>query len=214
MPKVSQQYRAAQREHILNAARRCFLRDGFHATSMHTVLADAGVSAGTFYRYFASKDDVILAIAESNLHDIVALLHATTTHSVGAALAETAEVARAKHESDGVAGIALLVWAEALRNPRLARRFDELLSRMRAHITELVREHQGTGDLPPDASADALAGTLISIVPGYVLQLALLGPAAVDGVPDAVRALWPGAVRVPRDAESPTGRAGLRTAAG
>jgi hypothetical protein len=28
-------------------------------------------------------------------------------------------------------------------------------------------------------------------VPGYLLQLALIGPAAVDGVPDAVRALWP-----------------------
>jgi hypothetical protein len=32
---------------------------------------------------------------------------------------------------------------------------------------------------------------LISIVPGYILQLALLGPAAMDGAPNAVRALWP-----------------------
>jgi hypothetical protein len=32
---------------------------------------------------------------------------------------------------------------------------------------------------------------LISIVPGYILQLTLLGAAAVEGVPDAVRALWP-----------------------
>jgi TetR/AcrR family transcriptional regulator, transcriptional repressor of aconitase len=29
-------------------------------------------------------------------------------------------------------------------------------------------------------------------VPGYLLQLAILGPEAVDGVPGAVRALWPG----------------------
>jgi TetR/AcrR family transcriptional regulator, transcriptional repressor of aconitase len=36
-----------------------------------------------------------------------------------------------------------------------------------------------------------LATTLLSLVPGYLLQLALLGPVAVDGVPDAVRALWP-----------------------
>ena len=33
MPKVSQQHRDARREQILAAARRCFLRDGFHATS-------------------------------------------------------------------------------------------------------------------------------------------------------------------------------------
>jgi hypothetical protein len=29
-------------------------------------------------------------------------------------------------------------------------------------------------------------------VPGYLLQLAILGPAAVDGVPGVVRALWTG----------------------
>jgi len=37
-----------------------------------------------------------------------------------------------------------------------------------------------------------LASTLLCLIPGYLLQVALLGPAAVDGVPDAVRALWPG----------------------
>jgi hypothetical protein len=31
----------------------------------------------------------------------------------------------------------------------------------------------------------------MSIVPGYILQLALLGTEAVAGAPDAVRALWP-----------------------
>lgn len=197
MPKVTQKYLDTQRERIVNAARRCFLRDGFHATSMQTVLADAGVSAGTFYRYFASKDDVILAIAEENLRDVVPLTEAT---SAGAAIAEVLETARSDHDT----GIALLVWAEALRNPALARRLSELLARMRDDLTELVREHQNNGDLPAGTSAEALAATLISIVPGYVLQLALLGPTAVDGVPDAVRALWHRGIRSPRGAESPT----------
>jgi AcrR family transcriptional regulator len=161
MPKVTQQYRAAQRERILNAARHCFLRDGFHATSIHTVLADAGVSAGTFYRYFASKDAIILATAEENLRDVVA----PTQVPSGEAIASLAESVRTRHEADGAAGIAVLVWAEAVRNPVLAERFARLL---------------------PTTSADAL----MSIVPGYVLLLALLGPAAVDGVPDAIRALW------------------------
>jgi TetR/AcrR family transcriptional regulator, transcriptional repressor of aconitase len=162
MPKVTQQYRAAQRERILNAARHCFLRDGFHATSIHTVLAVAGVSAGTFYRYFASKDDIILAIAEENLRDVVA---PTLIPTSGAEIASLAESVRTRHEADGAAGIAVLVWAEAVHNPVLAERFARLL---------------------PTTSVDAL----VSIVPGYVLLLALLGPAAVDGVPDAIRALW------------------------
>ena len=64
MPKVTQQYRDARRDQILGAARRCFLRDGFHSTSMQDLFAEAGLSAGAVYRYFASKDEVIVAIAE------------------------------------------------------------------------------------------------------------------------------------------------------
>lgn len=199
MPKVSQQYRDAQRERILNAARRCFLRDGFHATTMQALFADAGVSAGAFYGYFASKDDVILAIAEEGLHDVVSMIRAIGRpgRSVGAVLADVSEMVRVRHEIDGVAGIALLVWAEVLRNPALARRFANLLAQMRDSLADVVREQQNSGVLPSGASTDALAATLISIVPGYVLQLALLGPAAVDGVPDAVRALWPNADPLP-----------------
>ena len=74
MPKVSQQYRDARRDQILNAARRCFLRDGFHATSMQDLFAEAGLSSGAVYRYFASKDDVIIAIAEDNMRGVVEMI--------------------------------------------------------------------------------------------------------------------------------------------
>src|SRR6516165_12628 len=71
VPKVSQQYRDARRDQILDAARRCFLRDGFHATSMQDLFAEASLSSGAFYRYFASKDDVIIAIAEDNMGGVL-----------------------------------------------------------------------------------------------------------------------------------------------
>jgi AcrR family transcriptional regulator len=45
MPRVSQQYRDSRREQILAAARRCFLRDGFHETSMQDLFAESGLSA-------------------------------------------------------------------------------------------------------------------------------------------------------------------------
>ncbi len=75
MPKVSQEYRDARREQILNAARRCFLRDGFHETSMQDLFAEAGLSSGAVYRYFPGKEDVILAIAEENMRDVVEMIH-------------------------------------------------------------------------------------------------------------------------------------------
>jgi AcrR family transcriptional regulator len=198
MPKVSQQYRDARRDQILSAARRCFLRDGFHATSMQDLFAEAGLSSGAVYRYFTSKDDMIIAIAEENMLGIVDMIRDVAARRpdrpMGAILADILEMVRAKHVQDGLGSIAVLVWSEALRSPAVAGRLSEMLARIRGYLAEVVRERQGAGDLPADIPADALAAALMSIVPGYLLQLAVLGPATVSGVPEAVRELWPRSV--------------------
>ena len=185
MPKVSQQYRDARRDQILNAARRCFLRDGFHATSMQDLFAEAGLSSGAFYRYFASKDDVIIAIAEDNMRGVVEMIREVAARSPGRpardTLADVLEIVRAKDAENGLAKIAVLVWAEALRSPAIAARFKAMLTQMRAGFAEVV------GEGPDDAPADEMAAALVSVVPGYILQLVLLGPEAVEGVPETLR---------------------------
>jgi TetR/AcrR family transcriptional regulator, transcriptional repressor of aconitase len=195
MPKVTDRYRDARRDQILSAARRCFLRDGFHATSMQDLFAESGLSSGAVYSYFASKDDVITAIAEENMRDVVAMIHHVASSQpgrpVGTVLADILNILQAKDAQDGLAGLAVLAWSEALRNPALANRLTDLLAQMRADLTEVVRNHQGAGNLPRHVPAESLASALISVVPGYILQLATLGSAAVDGVPAAVQALWP-----------------------
>jgi AcrR family transcriptional regulator len=193
MPKVSQQHRDARREQILAAARRCFLRDGFHATSMQDLFAEAGLSAGAVYSYFASKDDVIAAIAEQNMRSVTDMINAIATQQpgrpAGAVLADVMEMLRAKDEQDGLGKLTVIVWSEAVRNPSLAARFTALFTQLHASLAEVIQQTRGS--LPGDVPADVLATALLSVVPGYLLQLALIGSAAVDGVPDAVRALWP-----------------------
>jgi TetR/AcrR family transcriptional regulator, transcriptional repressor of aconitase len=195
MPKVSQQYRDAQREHILAAARRCFLRDGFHATSMQDLFAEAGLSSGAVYGYFASKDEMIMAIAEENAREVLAATHAAAArHSgrpAGEALADALEIILARDAQDGLGGMALLVWAEALRSPALAAQFRDLFARLRADLAAVVRDHQHGDGLPGGVSAEAVATILLAVVPGCILQLALVGPEAVSDAPRAVRALWP-----------------------
>jgi Bacterial regulatory proteins, tetR family len=43
VPKVSEEYRDARRSQILDAAKRCFLRDGFHETSMQDLFTEVGL---------------------------------------------------------------------------------------------------------------------------------------------------------------------------
>ena len=59
---------------ILDAAIRCFARRGFHLTSMHDISAEAGISVGLIYRYFANKEAVISAMADRHKQEIADVL--------------------------------------------------------------------------------------------------------------------------------------------
>ena len=54
----------AKRRQILDGARRMFLAHGFDAASMGAIAREAGVSKGTLYVYFKSKEELFEAIVE------------------------------------------------------------------------------------------------------------------------------------------------------
>ncbi|CDO87529.1 TetR family transcriptional regulator [Mycobacterium triplex] len=60
------------REAIETAARKLFAERGFHGTTLADITSAAGKSPAVFYRYFADKEDLLAALAESFLHDVVA----------------------------------------------------------------------------------------------------------------------------------------------
>src|ERR1700743_2235641 len=75
MPKITEAQRESRRQQILDAALVCFSRDGFHATTTADIVRESGVSQGTLYLYFATKDDIIVALADDR-HQGEALLNA------------------------------------------------------------------------------------------------------------------------------------------
>src|ERR1700738_4884343 len=56
---------------IEQAARKLFAERGFHGTTLSDLTSVAGKSAAVFYRYYADKEDLLAALAESFLHDVV-----------------------------------------------------------------------------------------------------------------------------------------------
>lgn len=52
----------AKRQQILDGARRCFLAQGFDGASMNDIVKVAGVSKGTVYAYFSSKEKLFEAL--------------------------------------------------------------------------------------------------------------------------------------------------------
>lgn len=72
MPRVTAAYRERQTDRILQAAEECFARSGFQATSMDEVIAAAGMSSSTVYRYFPEgKRSLIRAVLTRRMGPLV-----------------------------------------------------------------------------------------------------------------------------------------------
>jgi AcrR family transcriptional regulator len=61
------------REELIEAARRLFSTVGYDATPVEAILEEVGLSKGTFYYYFSSKEDILDAVV-SRMIDEMALV--------------------------------------------------------------------------------------------------------------------------------------------
>ena len=65
-----------RRADLLAAGRTLFLVKGIAATSLDDITRQAGVSKGLFYLYFASKEDLVLALQEQFSHEFAERMRA------------------------------------------------------------------------------------------------------------------------------------------
>src|SRR6201988_3308379 len=56
----------AKRRQIIDGARAAFLAQGFDAASMGEIARQAGVSKGTLYIYFASKEELFAVVVQES----------------------------------------------------------------------------------------------------------------------------------------------------
>lgn len=82
------------RDRILQATRQVFARAGYHELSVEQVIAEAGVSRPTFYRYFHSVDEAVeLLVSQVNQDLIQRIMAALNSESEPAAKVEAAVLA-------------------------------------------------------------------------------------------------------------------------
>lgn len=177
VPRVSEAHLAARRQQILDAAGRCFVRNGFHATSMQDVIIEAGLSVGAVYRYFKSKNDIIDATAEQYAGQLQAAFAALVGED--RPLVEIMQagigIIDAATGPEGPMRLAAQVWAEALRDDRVAVTAKRIYTRLRDNFVEVARHAVQTGDLPDGTDPDAAGAALFSLILGYGLQKLLTG---------------------------------------
>ena len=166
MPKISEAKRETRRQEILDAALRCFSRDGFHTTTTADIVRESGVSQGTLYLYFATKEDIVVALADERhqgeddpIRGLLALIEL-----YGEGLTDPHRVAM---QRVGIQG-----WGEALRNERIRKSAVEGLGTVRQAIERLIERAQHTGQIRAEVDPEAVARTLVATFQGLVLQVA------------------------------------------
>lgn len=182
----------SHRSALIDAMRRVALAKGFPATTVDEICERAGVTKGSFYHHFESKDDLGVAALESYFEDVVAAFSAGAWNVIAdpadrlqAFIAHAGEVCVGPVMTYGclIGSFALDLaesWPEV--RPRLATMFGAL----RDFVSNLVREAAAARGRSIDA--DQFGDQFLAVIEGSIVlakahadplmpkrQMALLG---------------------------------------
>jgi len=162
---------SAKRERILATAERLFYEEGFHATGIDRLVAEAGVARMTLYNHFPSKEALVEAVLSRRyaryLDDLRDAVRGRGSASAVSALAERHNEwlrTRARHGC-----IVLKAIAEFERHrPAIAERGRAL----KQELLELIGEALAADGHAPD---EAMAERLLMVLEGANALAPVLG---------------------------------------
>jgi TetR/AcrR family transcriptional repressor of uid operon len=166
MRKVDPVRHGEKRREILEAAGRCFGRKGFGGASISDICAEAGISPGHLYHYFASKEAIIGAMTDIGLERATARFSEMMKSSdvVEALLAELGRPKLPRPLPNPAIIIDML--AEASRNSEVGKIVREHSRNLLALLAAFIREGQAQGQIDGGLDADLTAALLLAVLDG------------------------------------------------
>ncbi|PZO04110.1 MAG: TetR/AcrR family transcriptional regulator [Hyphomicrobiales bacterium] len=158
---------------ILDAAESVFARAGFHAATMQDVAAEAGMSPGNLYRYFASKDAIIAGMAERD-RTLIAADFAELDPAKGSVLDQLEMLGR-KHlieEPREKAVICMQIWAEASRNPEMAQMCAAIDGTVVGGLALAIAGAKASGELPANLDDARFLQAVFMMADGFFCRRA------------------------------------------
>jgi AcrR family transcriptional regulator len=199
-PTKKDEQSTRSRERLVEAATRLFAERGYRDTSVQAIAEAAGISRGSIFWHFGSKDGLLSAVAEEafrrwetetlvgdvgEARGVEAMRRALESHK------------RLLRDDEDLLRLFFVLMFEALGpRPELAGRFAALHRGLR----ERGREWLSGGDLRPDVDAATMAGLITGALGGIAYQH-LLEPGGLDldrAYADLERTLERGLSRAPR----------------
>jgi AcrR family transcriptional regulator len=170
MPETARRRPAEERRaQILDAAQRCFGAKGYHAATMDDLVRASGLSKGSLYWHFRSKEEVFLGLFDRYTREIFDAWSQSGAAGAGvlAGIRAGAELLlrRLSGESELLGS-----WAEFLSHPAARERYAEVLRASREQLAALLGEGVARGEVR-DLPVDGMAAALVSAMEGMLLQV-------------------------------------------
>ena len=175
MPKLKPEELETRRQEIIDAARTCFLRNGFHRTTTDEICKQASITPGGLYHYFAGKDEIIAAVIQQQAESAIGRVR-FLLDSAGGMRGAFGELAQQfigtmnDPNIDDVVRLEIEIWAEGLKNPRLGDLSKEAWALRQGWMETMVRRGAEEGLYnTKDVDAKGLASLLTAILLGMRL---------------------------------------------
>jgi AcrR family transcriptional regulator len=173
LPKVTTIHKAEIRQKIIQAAIEGFGQTGFDRTKMDDIAKRLGMSKGTLYLYFKSKEELFLAICEHHLQesDEQDSTFFTKKENIAADAGQMYDNIRRRER--GMDKVMLEMVVESARSPKLRKVMQQYQSMIHRHVQEEIKKKVGEGFVRKDVEINGLAVALVALYDGLALNRTL-----------------------------------------
>jgi AcrR family transcriptional regulator len=179
-PDVSAQRRAQ----IIEAALACFTRKGYNNTTMDDIVAESGLSKGSLYWYFESKDQLfaesLLSVFIDVGQEVFAALERCTTASdkLRAIARATVDISR---RIEGFFGLFLEFLGTSSRREEAGTLWLDMLVEYKDIVVEIIEQGIQSGEFRP-VDAEQLAWAMMAAYDGLAAYLMFMPDLDLDRI--------------------------------
>ena len=171
--KAGKHQRHSRRNQILDAAQRCFKKQGFHKTTLRDIAQEFGTSAGHIYNYFSNKEAIIEALVELRTQEFLDMIDTDKFADLPPEERmdkELGQVVDAYLNLDNTS-LSIAIMNEALINPKVYEIVVAAASKVRNHIVEaqLLAMKEARRYAPPYEVIESRCMTIRAMLEGLRL---------------------------------------------
>lgn len=157
-------------ETILEAATRVFVAEGYARATTNRIAAAAGVSVGSLYQYFPSKDAIAVELLRRYREGLVARIHEGLTRVTPATFEKTVrELLDELVRAEGINPALHRVLIEQVLRTSARREMLGFEERLEEELARALRAAEAPVD-DPELAAFVLVRVVLSVVHGVVVD--------------------------------------------